>query len=61
MSNDTDLTKDIKSRALPALMVNTATQPHMSQLDITFFLDPRFKTDYISADNVPDIKKKSED
>lgn len=27
-------------------------------LDITSFLDPKFQSDYISAENVPDIKER---
>lgn len=55
---DTDLTKEIKSRALGYIEDKYSDPATQELLDITSFLDPRFKTDYISAENVPDIKER---
>lgn len=53
---DTDLSKEIKSRALVYIEDKYSDPATLELLDITSFLDPRFKTDYISAENVPVIK-----
>ncbi|KAJ4918319.1 hypothetical protein JOQ06_022404, partial [Pogonophryne albipinna] len=53
---DTALTKKIKSLVL-GYMENKYSDPATQELlDITSFIDPRFKTDYMSAEKVPDIK-----
>ncbi|XP_060774450.1 E3 SUMO-protein ligase ZBED1-like [Neoarius graeffei] len=53
---DTDLTKEIKSRALHYIEDKYNDPVTQELLDITSFLDPRFKTAYISEENVPYIK-----
>lgn len=55
---DTDLTKEIKSRALHYIEDKYNDPVTQELLDIASFLDPRFKTDYISAESVPFIKEK---
>ncbi|XP_041841404.1 zinc finger BED domain-containing protein 4-like [Melanotaenia boesemani] len=55
---DTDLTKEIKSRALGYIEDKYSNPATQELMDITSFLDPRFKTDYISAENVPHIKER---
>ncbi|KAJ8333455.1 hypothetical protein SKAU_G00414630 [Synaphobranchus kaupii] len=54
--DDTDLTKSIKVKVLDYMNTkydDPATQEH---LDITRFMDPRFKDSYISSEKVPNIK-----
>ncbi|XP_051798998.1 zinc finger BED domain-containing protein 4-like [Acanthochromis polyacanthus] len=53
---DTDLTKEIKSSALAYTEDKYSDPATQELLDITLFLNPRFKTDYIRAENVPKIK-----
>lgn len=53
---DTDLTKDIKSRALHYIEDKYNDPVTQELLDITSFIDPRFKMTYISEENVPYIK-----
>ncbi|XP_060796344.1 E3 SUMO-protein ligase ZBED1-like [Neoarius graeffei] len=53
---NTDLTKEIKSRALHYIEDKYNDPVTQELLDITSFLDPRFKTAYISEENVPYIK-----
>ncbi|KAK0151881.1 Zinc finger BED domain-containing protein 1 [Merluccius polli] len=53
---DTNLTKDIKSRALHYIEEKYSDPVTQELLDITSFLDPRFKTSYVSEENVPYIK-----
>lgn len=55
---DTDLTKEIKSRALHYTEDKYNDPVTQELLDITSFHDPRFKTDYTSAENVPYIKER---
>ncbi|XP_041849218.1 E3 SUMO-protein ligase ZBED1-like [Melanotaenia boesemani] len=55
---DTDLTKEIKSRALVYIEDKYSNPATQELMDMTSFLDPRFKTDYISAENVPHIKER---
>lgn len=53
---DTDLTKSIKTKGL-AYLSDKYGDPNIQELlDVASFLDPRFKTQYISADNIPAIK-----
>ena len=54
---DTNLTKDIKSRALHYIEEKYSDPVTQELLDITSFLDPRFKTSYISEENVPHTSK----
>ncbi|XP_061884799.1 E3 SUMO-protein ligase ZBED1-like [Entelurus aequoreus] len=56
--DDPDLTRDIKSRALRYIEDKYSDPATQELLDIASFLDPRFKTDYIRAENVPDIKER---
>ncbi|XP_063732505.1 E3 SUMO-protein ligase ZBED1-like isoform X1 [Eleginops maclovinus] len=53
---DTNLTKEIKSRALHYIEEKYSDPVTQELLDITSFLDPRFKKSYISEENVPYIK-----
>ena len=55
---DTNLTKEIKTRALGYIEDKYSDPATQELLDITSFLDPRFKTDYVSAENVRDIKER---
>ncbi|XP_038130854.1 E3 SUMO-protein ligase ZBED1-like [Cyprinodon tularosa] len=53
---DTDLTRSIKTKAL-AYLTDKYSDPSIQELlDVASFLDPRFKTKYIAADNIPTIK-----
>ncbi|XP_070835535.1 zinc finger BED domain-containing protein 4-like [Chaetodon trifascialis] len=55
-AEDTDLTKSIKTKVL-AYLNNKYGDPNIQELlDVACFLDPRFKTQYISTDNIPAIK-----
>ncbi|XP_061918596.1 E3 SUMO-protein ligase ZBED1-like [Entelurus aequoreus] len=56
--DDPDLPRDIKSRALRYIEDKYSDPATQELLDIASFLDPRFKTDYIRAENVPDIKER---
>ncbi|XP_030224922.1 zinc finger BED domain-containing protein 1-like [Gadus morhua] len=53
---ETDLTKEIKSRALHYIVGKYSDPVTQELLDITSFLDPRFKTTYISEENVQFMK-----
>ncbi|XDV25695.1 hypothetical protein PO909_029568 [Leuciscus waleckii] len=55
-AEDTDLTKSIKTKVL-AYLDNKYGDPNIQELlDVACFLDPRFKIQYISTDNIPAIK-----
>ncbi|XP_034446787.1 uncharacterized protein LOC117764819 [Hippoglossus hippoglossus] len=55
-AEDTDLTKSIKTKVL-AYLNNKYGDPNIQELlDVACFLDPRFKTQFISTDNIPAIK-----
>ena len=55
-AEDTDLTKSIKTK-VQAYLSNKNGDPNIQELlDVACFLDPRFKIQYISADNIPAIK-----
>lgn len=56
--NDTTLTKEIKSRVLHYIEEKYNDPVTQELLDITSFLDPRFKTTYISEENVPHVKER---
>lgn len=56
--NDTDLSKEMKSRALHYIEDKYNDPVTQELLDFTSFLDPRFKTTYIDEDNVPHIKER---
>ncbi|KAL6485907.1 hypothetical protein MHYP_G00052990 [Metynnis hypsauchen] len=54
--DDTDLTRSIKTKVLTYLN-NKYSDPSIQELlDVASFLDPRFKTQYITAENIPIIK-----
>ncbi|XP_063075476.1 E3 SUMO-protein ligase ZBED1-like [Engraulis encrasicolus] len=53
---DTDLTKEIKTKALHYIEEKYSDPVTQGLLDITSFLDPRFKTTYISEENVQFMK-----
>ncbi|XP_038129439.1 E3 SUMO-protein ligase ZBED1-like [Cyprinodon tularosa] len=53
---DTDLTKEIKSKALHYIEEKYSDPATQELLDIASFLDPRFKTNYISEENVQFMK-----
>lgn len=53
-----DFTRYIKSRVLHYIEDKYSDPATKELLDIVSFLDPRFKTDYIRAENVPDIKER---
>ncbi|KAL1023621.1 hypothetical protein UPYG_G00043640 [Umbra pygmaea] len=55
---DTNLTKEIKTSALGYIEDKYSDPATQELMDINSFLDPRFKTDYISAETVPDIKER---
>ncbi len=55
-AEDTDLTRSIKTKVL-AYLNDKCSDPYTQELlDVASFMDPRFKTQYISADNIPAIK-----
>ncbi|XP_078023596.1 E3 SUMO-protein ligase ZBED1-like, partial [Epinephelus lanceolatus] len=53
---DTDLTRSIKTKVLAYLNDKYSDPSIQELLDVASFLDPRFKTQYITADNIPTIK-----
>ncbi|XP_066533969.1 E3 SUMO-protein ligase ZBED1 [Hoplias malabaricus] len=53
---DTDLTKSVKSRIIGYLQEKYNDPATQELLDVASFLDPRFKTSYISQENIPAIK-----
>ncbi|CAM4535279.1 unnamed protein product [Leuciscus chuanchicus] len=56
--DDTNLTRAIKDRVLQYLKEKYDDPATQELLDVTSFLDPRFKTNYISQDNIPTIKER---
>ena len=55
-AEDTDRTKSIKTKVL-AYLNNKYGDPNIQELlDVACFLDPTFKTQFISTDNIPSIK-----
>ncbi|KAM4736424.1 E3 SUMO-protein ligase ZBED1-like isoform 1-T2 [Anableps anableps] len=57
---DTDLTKSIKTKVL-AYLSDKYNDPSIQELlDVASFLDPRFKTQYFSPNNIPTIKTRLE-
>lgn len=55
-AEDTDLTRSIKTKVLAYLNDKYSDLNTQELLDVASFMDPRFKTQYISADNLPAIK-----
>lgn len=55
-AEDTDLTRSIKSKVLTYLNEKYSNICTQELLDVASFMDPRFKVQYISADNIPAIK-----
>ncbi|KAK7944766.1 hypothetical protein WMY93_000494 [Mugilogobius chulae] len=55
---DTDLTRSIKNRVQAYLSDKYKDPTTQELLDVASFLDPRFKTTYISPDNIPTIKSR---
>ncbi|KAL1269060.1 hypothetical protein QQF64_031349 [Cirrhinus molitorella] len=55
---DSDLTKTIKSKILEYISKNYDGEDTQELLDMASFLDPRFMTNYIAADKLPNIKAK---
>ncbi|KAM3850676.1 RING finger protein 17-like, partial [Diretmus argenteus] len=53
---DTDLTKSLKKKTLEYLNSKYEDADTQELLDVASFLDPRYKTQYISEDNIPIIK-----
>ncbi len=53
-----DLTKEINNRVLRYVEDKYSDPATQGLLDITSFLNPKFKTNCISAENVPDIKER---
>ncbi|XP_061585714.1 E3 SUMO-protein ligase ZBED1-like [Cololabis saira] len=53
---DTDLTRSIKNKVLAYLNEKYKDPIIQELLDVASFLDPRFKTRYITADNIPTVK-----
>lgn len=53
---DTDLTRSIKIKVLAYLNEKYSDPRVQELLDVASFLDPRFKTQYITADHIPTIK-----
>lgn len=55
-AEDTDLTRLIKNKIL-AYLSDKYSDPYTQELlDVAPFMDPRFKTQYISVDNIPAVK-----
>ncbi len=55
---DSDLTNTIKSKILEYINKNYDDEDTQELLDMASFLDPRFKTNYIAEDKLPNIKAK---
>lgn len=55
---DSDLTNTIKSKILEYLNKNYDDEDTQELLEMASFLDPRFKTNYIAVDKLPNIKAK---
>ncbi|XDV17019.1 hypothetical protein PO909_016474 [Leuciscus waleckii] len=55
---DSDLTNTIKSKILEYINKNYDDEDTQELLDMASFLDPRFKTNYIAVDKLPNIKAK---
>lgn len=55
---DSDLTNTIKSKILEYINKNYDDEDTQELLDMASFLDPRFKTNYITEDKLPNIKAK---
>ncbi|MBN3297773.1 ZBED1 protein, partial [Amia calva] len=53
---DSDLTKSIKMRILDYMNTKYDNPATQELLDMTCFMDPRFKASYISSDKVSDIR-----
>lgn len=53
---DTDLTRSTKTKVLAYLKEKYNDLSVQELLDVVTFLDPRFKTQYITADNIPTTK-----
>ena len=58
LTESKDLTKEIKSRAFGYIEVKYSDQATQRLLDITLFLDPQFKTNYVKVEKVPEIKER---
>ncbi|XP_070814650.1 ADP-ribosylation factor-related protein 1 isoform X1 [Chaetodon trifascialis] len=56
--DDTDMTKSLKKKILEYLNSKYEDDVTQELLDVASFLDPRYKTQYISEDNVPIIKSR---
>ncbi|XP_048053132.1 E3 SUMO-protein ligase ZBED1-like isoform X1 [Megalobrama amblycephala] len=55
---DSDLTNTIKSKIVEYLNKNYDDEDTQELLDMASFLDPRFKTNYIAVDKLPNIRAK---
>ncbi|KAI2645647.1 E3 SUMO-protein ligase ZBED1 [Labeo rohita] len=55
---DSDLTKSIKMKILEYINTKYDNPATQELLDMTSFMDPRFKANYISSDKVSDIRTK---
>jgi len=55
---DSDLTNTIKSKILEYINKKYDDEETQELLDMASFLDPRFKTNYIAVDKLPNIKAK---
>lgn len=53
---DSDLTKSIKMKTLDYMNTKYDSPATQELLDMTCFMDPRFKASYISSEKVADIK-----
>ncbi|KAK0156656.1 Zinc finger BED domain-containing protein 1 [Merluccius polli] len=53
---DTDLTKDIKEKILDYMNTKYDDPATPELLDVASFMDPRFKSSYISVEKIQDIK-----
>ncbi|XP_077359939.1 E3 SUMO-protein ligase ZBED1-like [Festucalex cinctus] len=53
---DTDMTKSIKKKMLEYMNSKYNDEDTQMLLDVASFLDPRYKTQYISVNNIPIIK-----
>lgn len=56
--DDINLTRAIKDRVLQYIKEKYDDPATRKLLDVTSFLDPCFKTNYISQDNIPTIKER---
>ena len=59
--DDTQLTKDLKGEVMGDMQRRYSDNKIIELLDVTYFLDPRFKTQYIVAADLEIVKDELKD